>query len=305
MSAPARATPLGFIGLGRMGLPMARNLARAGHAVRVFDTAPEACARAAAVAGVTVLASPQEVAAGAEVVFTALPSDAIVTETYLGASGVLEGSRPGLVTCDCSTVRAETSQAIHAAALARSVSHLDTPMLGSAPQAESGEIFFMVGGDRAALARVEPLLAALGRLTLHVGASGTGNRIKLLHNALGAVNAVAVAESLALCTALGVDPATYIEVVRRGGGMGYSTYFDRRAERIVAGDFTPTFTLDLMLKDVTLASEMAGSALAHMPILRETLAAYAEARRAGWGGQDFSAVTHVLEARFGRPIARA
>jgi len=195
-------------------------------------------------------------------------------------------------------------QAIHAAARERSVSHLDTPMLGSAPQAESGEIFFMVGGEREALARVEPMLAVIGRLTLHVGVSGTGNRIKLLHNALGAVNAVAVAESLALCTALGVDPHIYIEVVRKGGGMGYSTYFDRRAERVVNGDFTPTFTLDLMLKDVTLASEMAGSVLASMPILRETLAAYAEGARAGWGGEDFSGVTHVVEARFGRKISR-
>ncbi|MGH7354224.1 MAG: NAD(P)-dependent oxidoreductase, partial [Candidatus Rokuibacteriota bacterium] len=303
MNTPT-ATPIGFIGLGRMGFPMARNLARAGYPVHAFDAAPDALARAAAVPGVTAHASPRDVAARADALFTALPNDAIVTETYLGASGVLAGARPGLVTCDCSTVRAETSQAIHATARPRSVTHLDTPMLGSAPQAESGEIFFMVGGERGALARVEPMLAVIGRLTLHVGASGTGNRIKLLHNALGAVNAVAVAESLALCTALGVDPTTYIEVVRKGGGMGYSTYFDRRAERVVAGDFSPTFTLDLMLKDVTLASEMAGSALAHMPILRETLAAYAEGQRAGWGAEDFSGVTHVVEARFGRKISR-
>ncbi len=101
-----------------------------------------------------------------------------------------------------------------------------------------------------------------------------------------------------------MDPHTYIEVVRKGGGMGYSTYFDRRAERVVGGDFSPTFTLDLMLKDVTLASEMAGPALAHMPILRETLAAYSEGQRAGWGSLDFSGVTHVVEARFGRKISR-
>ena len=304
MNTPTAATPIGFIGLGRMGFPMARNLAQAGYPVHAFDAAADALGRAAAVTGVTAHASPRAVAAGADVVFTALPNDAIVTETYLDPAGILEGARPGLVTCDCSTVRAETSQAIHAAARERSVSHLDTPMLGSAPQAESGEIFFMVGGEREALARVEPMLAVIGRLTLYVGASGTGNRIKLLHNALGAVNAVAVAESLALCAALGVDPATYIEAVRKGGGMGYSTYFDRRAERVVTGDFSPTFTLDLMLKDVTLASEMAGPDLASMPILRETLAAYGEGQRAGWGSLDFSGVTHVVEARFGRTISR-
>jgi 3-hydroxyisobutyrate dehydrogenase-like beta-hydroxyacid dehydrogenase len=138
---------------------------------------------------------------------------------------------------------------------------------------------------------------------MYVGPSGTGNQIKLLHNALGAVNAVAVAESLSLCRELGVDPRTYYEVVRSGGGMAYSTYFDRRVLRMVDGDFSPTFTAELMHKDVTLASEMAGASLAHMPILRETLAAFAEARAQGWGGEDFSAVTHVAEKRFGRKVS--
>jgi 3-hydroxyisobutyrate dehydrogenase-like beta-hydroxyacid dehydrogenase len=140
---------------------------------------------------------------------------------------------------------------------------------------------------------------------MYVGPSGTGNRIKLLHNALGAVNAVAVAESLALCVALGVDPKTYYEVVNNGGGMAYSTYFDRRVLRLIEGEYAPTFTLDLMHKDVTLAARMAGPLLQHMPILRETLAAYTEGKNAGAGGEDFSAVTHVLERRFGATICRS
>ena len=118
-------------------------------------------------------------------------------------------------------------------------------------------------------------------------------------------NAVAVAESLALCVTLGVDPKTYYEVVKNGGGMAYSTYFDRRALRIVEGNFEATFTAELMLKDVALAARMAGASLAHMPILRETLAAYGETGAKGWGGQDFSAVTHVVEQRFGRTISGA
>jgi 3-hydroxyisobutyrate dehydrogenase len=296
---------VGFIGLGRMGGPMARNLAKAGYAVHVFDVDPAAGARAAAAAGVTVHRSPGEVAAGVSTLFSALPNDEIVTATYLGADGVLAGARPGLVTCDCSTVSPGVSQAIHDAAKPRGVTHMDTPMLGSSPQAESGEIFFMVGGDRDALAAIQPMLDVMGRLTMYVGPSGTGNRIKLLHNALGAVNAVAVAESLALCVGLGVDPRTYYEVVKNGGGMAYSTYFDRRALRVVEGNFEPTFTAELMLKDVTLASRMAGASLAHMPILRETLQAFTEAAAQGWGGEDFSAVTHVVERRFGRTISQA
>ena len=294
---------VGFVGLGRMGGPMARNLAKAGYAVHVFDVDPGAAARAAATGGVTAEARPRDVAAHSGVLFTALPNDEIVTATYLGADGLLAGGRRGLVTCDCSTVSPQVSQAIHAQATPRGVTHMDTPMLGSSPQAESGEIFFMVGGDRDALPVIQPMLDVMGRLTMYVGPSGTGNRIKLLHNALGAVNAVAVAESLALCVALGVDPKTYYEVVKHGGGMAYSTYFDRRALRLVEGNFDPTFTAELMLKDVTLATRMAGARLAHMPILRETLAAFAETAAKGWGGEDFSAVTRVVERRFGRTIS--
>jgi 3-hydroxyisobutyrate dehydrogenase-like beta-hydroxyacid dehydrogenase len=293
---------IGFIGLGRMGFPMARNLAGKGYAVHVFDVAPAALERAAAVKGMTAHARPREVAARASVVFTALPNNDIVLETYLGPDGILAGAPRGAVTCDCSTVSPEVSQRIHDAARAGGVSHLDTPMLGSSPQAESGEVFFMVGGDRASLAAVQPMLDAMGRLTMYVGPSGTGNRIKLLHNALGAVNAVAVAESLALCTKLGVDPRTYYDVVCRGGGMAYSTYFDRRAMRVVDGNYDATFTVELMHKDVTLAAQMAGADLGHMRILEATLAAYAEAR-GRWPDLDFSAVTHVVEERFGVTVS--
>jgi 3-hydroxyisobutyrate dehydrogenase-like beta-hydroxyacid dehydrogenase len=294
---------IGFIGLGRMGGPMARNLARAGYPLHVFDVDPAATARAAAVAGTTAHGSPREVAARTDVLFTALPDDAIVRSAYLDAEGVLAGGRPGLVTCDCSTVSPEVSQAIHAAGRDRGIAHLDTPMLGSSPQAESGEVFFMVGGDRDRLAAVQPMLDVMGRLTMYVGPAGTGNRIKLLHNALGAVNAVAVAESLALCVALGVDPRTYYEVVTHGGGMAYSTYFDRRGLRVIDGIFDPTFTLDLMHKDVTLAARMAGRHLEHLSILREALDAFTEARAEGWGGLDFSAVTHLIEKRLGSRLS--
>jgi 3-hydroxyisobutyrate dehydrogenase-like beta-hydroxyacid dehydrogenase len=294
---------IGFIGLGRMGFPMARNLAAQGHAIHVFDVAGDALERAAGIGGMTAHPAPRDVAARATVLFTALPNNAIVTETYLGAAGILAGARPGLITCDCSTVGPEVSQRIYAAARARGVSHLDTPMLGSSPQAESGEVFFMVGGDRESLATVQPLLDVIGRLTMYVGSSGTGNRIKLLHNALGAVNAVAVAESLALCTKLGVEPRTYYDVVCKGGGMAYSTYFDRRVMRMIEGNYDATFTVELMHKDVALAIEMAGPHAEHMPILKDALAAYTEAK-ARWGGQDFSGVTHIVEQRFGVRVAQ-
>jgi 3-hydroxyisobutyrate dehydrogenase-like beta-hydroxyacid dehydrogenase len=294
---------VGFIGLGRMGGPMARNLAHAGYPLHLFDVDPGAAARAAALPGATPHLSPAAVAAASAVLFTALPNDAVVTETYLGPQGILAGARGGLVSADCSTVSPEVSQRIHGVAASRGVHHLDTPMLGSTPQAESGEIFFMVGGEERHLATTQPMLDVMGRLTMYVGPSGTGNRIKLLHNALAAVNAVAVAESLVLCRRLGVDPKTYYEVVTKGGGMAYSTYFDRRVMRMVAGNFTPTFTLELMHKDVTLATLMAGDALPHLPILRETLATFAAGKAGGGGAEDFSGVTHVVEERLGLTVS--
>lgn len=295
---------VGFIGLGRMGFPMARNLAAAEYALHVHDVAPDAAKRAGAVSGMTLHPAPRDVAARATALFTALPNDEIVLETYLGRDGVLAGARSGLVTCDCSTVSPETSQRIHAEAKGRGVDHLDTPMLGSSPQAESGEVFFMVGGARERLATVQPMLDVIGRLTMYVGPSGTANRIKLLHNALGAATAVAVAESLALATRLGVDPQTYYDVVCKGGGMAYSTYFDRRAMRVVEGTYDATFTVELMLKDVALAARMAGADLERMPILKQTLEAYTAAK-AKWPGQDFSGVTHVVEQRFGLSVSRS
>jgi 3-hydroxyisobutyrate dehydrogenase len=294
---------IGFIGLGRMGGPMARNLAAAGYTVHAFDVDAAAAARLTAASKATIERSLRDVAARADVLFTALPNDQIVRDTYLGDRGILSGAQAPVITCDCSTVSPEVSQHIHAAAAARGVTHMDTPMLGSSPQAESGEVFFIVGGQHDKLAVIQPMLDVMGRLTMYVGPSGTGNRIKLLHNALGAVNAVAVAESLSLCVKLGVDPKTYYEVVKNGGGMAYSTYFDRRALRVIEGVFDPTFTLDLMLKDVTLAAQMAGASLQHMPILRETLAAFNEGKNGGWANEDFSGVTHVVEKRFGRSIS--
>jgi 3-hydroxyisobutyrate dehydrogenase-like beta-hydroxyacid dehydrogenase len=185
------------------------------------------------------------------------------------------------------------------------MTHLDTPMLGSQPQAVAGEIFFIVGGDPSALEVVAPYLGIMGKRHVYVGPTGTGNRVKLIHNGLAAVMSVAVAEALATCVQAGVDPYVFYEVVRQGGGMAYSTYFERRARRILDGDFTPTFMAALMLKDARLALEQARRAKVPAPLLEEAARTYEEAVAAGWGREDFSAVTHVIERRIGRRIGRA
>ena len=298
------AATIGFIGLGTMGGPMAANLAKAGVPLVVFDTSAAAVAAASTQAGVTVAGSPAEVARRVAVLFTALPNDAIVRAAYLGPGGVAEGGGAGLVTCDCSTVSPEATLEVAAGLARRAIVHMDTPMLGSQPQAVTGEIFFIVGGDRAKLDTITPYLEIMGRLHMYVGPSASGNRVKLLHNGLAAVTAAAVAETVGACVQSGVDPYVFYEVVKNGGGMAFGTYFDRRVKRMLDGDFSPTFMAELMLKDARLALDLARAAKVPTPILEETMRTYEEAVAGGWGKEDFSAVTRVIEKRIGRKVSQ-
>jgi len=296
---------VGFIGLGTMGMPMAANLAKAGITLVVHDTSPGALTAAGKVAGITAATSAADVAARASVVFTCLPNDDIVRAAYLGAGGIASGGKAGLVTCDCSTVSPEATLEVNRALAAKGITHMDTPMLGSQPQAVSGEIFFIVGGEKAGLERIAPLLEIMGKMQMHVGGPAMGNRVKLIHNGLGAVTAVAVAEALAVCVQSGVDPYTFYDVVRSGGGMAFGTYFDRRAKRILDGEFSPTFMCELMRKDAGLALALARASKVPTPILEETKRTYDAAVDGGWGKEDFSAVTHVIEKRIGRKLSRS
>jgi 3-hydroxyisobutyrate dehydrogenase-like beta-hydroxyacid dehydrogenase len=298
------AGKVGFIGLGTMGGPMAANLAKGGVPLVVFDTSAAATAATAKHEDVAVARSPADVARQVGVLFTALPNDDIVRATYLGPSGVAEGGAAGLVTCDCSTVSPEATVEVAAGLARRSIVHMDTPMLGSQPQAVSGEIFFIVGGEQARLETIKPYLDLMGRLHMYVGPSASGNRVKLLHNGLAAITATAVAETVATCVQAGVDPYVFYDVVKNGGGMAFGTYFDRRVKRMLDGDFSPTFMAELMLKDTRLALDLARAAKVPTPILEETKRTYEEAVAGGWGKEDFSAVTHVIEKRIGRKVSK-
>src|SRR3970282_203574 len=156
---------------------------------------------------------------------------------------------------------------IAAALEPKGIHHMDTPMLGSKPQAVEGQIFFIVGGDPAKVETIAPYLKIMGARHMHVVATGMGNRVKLIHNGLAAVTSAAVAEALAVCVQSGVDPNTFYEAVRSGGGIAYGTYFERRAKRIFDGDFSPTFMLELMRKDVGVALTLAPSAAEHTAAL--------------------------------------
>lgn len=296
---------VGFIGLGIMGGPMVGHLSKAGRPAVVYDADPAALQAAARLPGVEAAASPREVAERCTVLITCLPNNDAVDAVFRGEEGVMQGLREGLITCDFSTVSPDFTQALNGELKEKGVSHFEAPMLGSKAQSEAGEVFFILaGGDDAALAKLAPVLELVGRQHMYVGPTGTGNKIKLMHNALGAVNYCAVAESLAACVGAGVDLNTFYEVVRKGGGMAHGNYFERKVPTIINGDYTPRFKLALALKDINMARAFADDNGVPVPLMEEARATLAEAMADGYGEDDASAVTHIIEKRMGRKISQ-
>lgn len=288
----------GFIGIGAMGFPMTAVLAGQGVPMTVWDANPQQSGRAAALEGVQAADSIAEAVAATEVIFTCLPNDAIVEQVYLGDGGIVSSVLAGKITVDCSTVSSSVTQRIAEAALQKGTHHMDASMLGSVPQAESGEIGFVVGGDPSALARITPLLDHLGRFTKYAGPAGSANRIKMIHQTLVAANAVAVAEAIALCRETETDLDCFYDVVCNAGGFAYSKYFEKRVPRMREDDFTPLFMLDLMTKDAKLAQSLASDTGMDTPLLDKVIAQFEAGQRKGLGAEDFSAVARLYRESF-------
>jgi|SRR5665811_191692 len=278
---------IGIIGLGTMGMPMTRALVVAGHRVIAYDVSASALERAAN-AGAETVTSSEEVGATAQVVLLSLPTPAHVEAVVAGNDGVLTRPTKDLVVLDTSTVDPETTRRMVVKANAAGVDYLDTPVLGR-PDA-CGAWTFPVGGDPDALERAKPVLEALGRKVIHVGPSGSGNAVKLLNNLMfGAINAIA-AETMAACEAVGVSPRTYYETVVDSGAATVSPLFRELGPKILAGDFSPAFTIDLLHKDVSLALAMMKDGGISPDIGDVVLAQIDRARIAGLGQEDTGAI---------------
>ena len=295
------AETIGFIGVGTMGGAMAANLVKAGHGVLAYDTNPTQLEKAKS-QGMQSAESIAQVATQCQVVFSCLPNDDAVTSTYLGEQGLLVKGLEGRVTCDFSTVSPQTAQSIAQAASALQKVHVEAPMLGSKPQAQSGEVFLIVGGQPAEVDKIAPLLKVMCRKWLVVGQCGMGAKIKLLHNAVGAFNYTAVAQALGMCVASDVSLQTFYEVVCKGGGMAYGNYFQRKVPSIIQQDFSPRFQLALAAKDGRLAEALIQTAGVEAPLLEEGRKYLNEALAEGWGEEDASVVTRLVEKQLGKPI---
>jgi 3-hydroxyisobutyrate dehydrogenase len=292
------AERVGFVGLGTMGLPMARNLLRAGHRLRGFDLDPSRAGMLADLGGVAA-SSAADAARGAAAVITMLPASRQVEEAVLGPGGVLEGLEAGATLIDMSTIDPSTTRRVEAAVRQRGARMLDAPVSGGAIGAERGTLTIMVGGDAEVLDRVRDLLAAMGTDVVHCGAIGMGETVKLANQILAGTAMVAVAEAFALGIRLGADPRTLLEVIGKSTG---SCWMLRQVpvpglteEAAVNRDFAPGFRVDLMHKDLGLALG-AGDELG-LPLTLTAVAhqLYGLASRHGHGPLDVSAVARLLE----------
>lgn len=252
---------VGFIGLGIMGAPMARNLLKAGFEVTVWNRTAARCEPLAA-AGARVAESPSAVAQTSEVTVSCVTNSSDVEEVVLGPAGIIEGAIPGHVHIDCSTISPDVTRRIAGRLAEKQVAMLDAPVSGGDIGAKAGTLAIMVGGEGAVFERCLPVLQAMGETIVHCGPSGAGQVVKLCNQAAGGLNLLAMAEAIALARRAGVDPTKMLEVV--SAGAAGSWMLSNLGPRAVAGDFAPGFMVELMQKDLRLVLEAA--AATHTPL---------------------------------------
>lgn len=284
---------VGFIGLGAMGLPMAKRVLAGGHELFTMFHRNRAPADELASLGARVMTSAAEIARQSDAVITILPADAEVREIVLGRNGLAEGFTAGKVLIEMTTATPFTVKEVENVLAAAGVRVLDAPVSGGTTAAAAGTLTIMVGGDPALLEEMRPLLETMGKTIFHVGPVGQGKVIKIVNQALAAIHLLAIGEVFALGVRSGAEPKTMYEVIR--ASSGYSKMMDLRLPGfLLEGAFQPGFRLDLMKKDLNLALDSAQ--MLGVPLLFGGLAAqvFAAASQAGRGPEDFSAAADFL-----------
>jgi 2-hydroxy-3-oxopropionate reductase len=288
------ATTIGFIGLGVMGAPMARNLLAADFEVLAWNRSPEPLA-ALVEAGARGADSPAAVGAEADLLITIVSDDAALRQVLGGEAGALQAMRPSSLVVDMSTVSPALARELAAAAAEREVGFLDAPVSGGDVGARDGTLSIMVGGEADAVERARPVFEVLGSRVTHVGAGGAGQVAKACNQVLVAVIFGGLAEALVLGSKLGVDPAAILDAV--GGGMAANRIMEVRRDNFLGHDFAPGFKVDLHHKDLEIALGASGEVDAPLPLTAEVQQMFRQLRAAGHGEEDDSALLRVAEQR--------
>jgi 2-hydroxy-3-oxopropionate reductase len=247
-----KVSKIGFIGLGIMGKPMAKNLLKAGYELVIYDINQAAVAEVAA-AGAQAAASAKAVAQMTEIIITMLPNSPHVKAAVLGTNGVLEGVREGSIVIDMSSIAPLASQEIAAKLAAAGVEMLDAPVSGGEPKAIDGTLSIMVGGKKTVFDACYDILAKMGKSVVLCGDVGAGNTTKLANQIIVALNIAAMSEALVLGAKAGVNPDTIYQAIR--GGLAGSTVLDAKAPMVLAGNYKPGFRIELHIKDLANALE--------------------------------------------------
>jgi len=288
-----------FIGLGTMGGRMVANLQEHGHDVVVTDVRRESAAPALE-QGATWADTPRDAARDAELILSSLPGPREVEAVVLGGDGVIGGAAPDAVYADLSTSSVSLARRIYAELKAKGISALDAPVSGGPQGAQDGSLIVMVGGDAPAFERALPTLKAIGSNVQYVGEAGCGAIAKLCHNMIGIASGQILAEGFTLAVKAGLDPATFLEVLR-GGAYGRQMGLNVSIPEVVfKDDFdSPRFALALARKDLGLATDLAREVSVPMPMANVAEQTMIEAMNRGWGGKDASAPFLIQEERAG------
>lgn len=288
---------IGFIGLGQMGAAMATNLLREGHSVSAFDISPEAVASMVAV-GAVAAASPADAATDNEFVITMLSNGAQVRAVVLGSDGVAETMSTDALLIDMSTVHPTESDALRVDMEQRRLSMMDAPVGRTSDHAVKGELLILAGGTEQQVERAQHLFDCMGSETTWAGGPGKGIRVKIINNFMSiALNALS-AEAATLAEAIGLDFETVLGVMSgTPAGMGHFT--TTWPGKVLAGDLTPAFMIDLAHKDLGIALDLANQV--HVPLICGAAAreSYSIARASGRGGQDWTALLEQLRITSG------
>jgi 2-hydroxy-3-oxopropionate reductase len=289
-----RRMRVAVLGTGTMGAPIATHVHAGGHTVAAWNRTPER-AEPLAQRGISVAPNCAHAVSDADVVILSLSDDAAVRAVLTEPDGVFDNARPGCVIVDTSTIGAATAVELSQAATGRGHAHLDAPVSGGAIGACAGRLSVMVGGSFEALAEVRPVLETFSAAIAYVGASGSGQIVKAANQVVVAATLAGIADAYALLNAAGIDLGLALAVLN--GGLAESRVLNVKAEPLIAGDFTPTFRLQLHRKDLQLAAATARALGSWSPTTYHLLDLFDHAIDAGLGPFDHSAVARLVDER--------
>lgn len=284
---------VGFIGLGRMGLPMARNLLQAGFPLVVHNRS-RGNVDIIASEGAVPAASPAEVAHASDIVLACLPDVPAVDQVFLGTDGLIPAVRPGQLLVDHSTVGPTTSQQLASAASHRGASFLDAPISGGVERAANATLTIMVGGDRAAFDAALPVMQAMATKVSYVGASGAGSVVKLVNQLMVGIHSLAAAEALVLGAKGGADPEMLVEIIQTSWGQSFM--MERNGPTIIHRNFSgERAQVRTILKDLNLIQSFARTVDAPIPAGDQATQVFQKANDQGLAGHDLAAIVMLLE----------